>query len=189
MLAVNPNLTPDALEAALKSSARTFPGTCDQCGAGLLDANAAVVVAAGGTPPAPTPTPPTPTPPPGSVITTETEPNNSIAQANAITASTAIVAKMGSNSDTDYYSVSLPARGRMEVTLTMASARADYDLLVLSSDGRVIAQSIKGAGRIDRVSLQNRGNSAAPLLVRVLYYSGPSGETTGAYGLKVGFGR
>jgi len=189
MLAVNPNLTPDALEAALKSSARTFPGTCDQCGAGLLDANAAVVVAAGGTPPAPTPTPPTPTPPPGSVITTETEPNNSIAHANAITASTAIVARMGSNSDTDYYSVSLPARGRMEVTLTMASARADYDLLVLSPDGRVIAQSIKGAGRIDRVSLQNRGNSAAPLLVRVLYYSGPSGETTGAYGLKVGFGR
>ena len=96
---------------------------------------------------------------------------------------------MGSNSDTDYYSLSLPARSRLEVTLTMAAARADYDLLVLSPDGRLIAQSINGAGRIDRVTLQNRGNSAAPLLVRVLYYSGPSGETAGAYGLKVGFGR
>ncbi len=190
MFAVNPNLTPDTLEAALKSSARAFPGTCDQCGTGLVDANAAVVVAAGGTPP--TPTPPTPTPPtptPGGVITTETEPNNSIAQANAISASTAIVAKMGSASDTDYYSLSLPARGRLEITLTMAAARADYDLLVLSPDGRLIAQSINGAGRIDRVTLQNRGNSAAPLLVRVLYYSGPSGDTVGAYGLRVNIGR
>ena len=73
--------------------------------------------------------------------------------------------------------------------LTMAAARADYDLLVLSPDGRLIAQSINGAGRIDRVTLQNRGNSAAPLLVRVLYYSGPSGDTVGAYGLRVNIGR
>jgi len=42
MFARNPALTPDTLEATLKSTARAFPGACSQCGAGLMDANAAV---------------------------------------------------------------------------------------------------------------------------------------------------
>ena len=42
MLAKNGALTPDDVESRLKSSARAFPATCTSCGAGIVDANAAV---------------------------------------------------------------------------------------------------------------------------------------------------
>ncbi len=44
MMAVNPNLTPAQIENILKQTARPLPGTCDTggCGAGLVDAGAAV---------------------------------------------------------------------------------------------------------------------------------------------------
>nr|AGU10519.1 Subtilase family [uncultured organism] len=60
MLAANPNLTPDEVEAKLKSSVRAFPAACSGCGAGIIDAQAAVNAALG-TASTPTPTP-TPTP-------------------------------------------------------------------------------------------------------------------------------
>jgi len=44
----NSALTPDEVESLLKSSARAFPGTCSQCGSGIVDAAAAVAAAAGG---------------------------------------------------------------------------------------------------------------------------------------------
>lgn len=49
MLAVDGSLTPNEIEATLKSTARSFPATCSQCGSGIVDAAAAV--AAVGTPP------------------------------------------------------------------------------------------------------------------------------------------
>ena len=42
MLSKNGALTPDGVESRLKSSARAFPATCTSCGAGIVDANAAV---------------------------------------------------------------------------------------------------------------------------------------------------
>ena len=45
MLAKNPQLTPDQVEGALKSTSRAFPAACAQCGAGIVDANAAVSIA------------------------------------------------------------------------------------------------------------------------------------------------
>lgn len=47
MLSVNPNLTPAQVEAGLKNTARVFPATCSQCGAGIVNARAAVVAAGG----------------------------------------------------------------------------------------------------------------------------------------------
>lgn len=47
MLSANPSLTPDQVESLLKSSARAFPATCSQCGAGIVDATAAVNAALG----------------------------------------------------------------------------------------------------------------------------------------------
>jgi serine protease len=63
MLAKNPALTPDEVEAKLKASARAFPAACSGCGAGIVDAAAAVNAAGGssGSTPAPAPAP-TPTP-------------------------------------------------------------------------------------------------------------------------------
>ena len=62
MLSANPNLTPDNVASILKSTARAFPAACANCGAGIVDAGAAVTaaLAAGGTTTTPTPTP-TPT--------------------------------------------------------------------------------------------------------------------------------
>jgi serine protease len=48
MYAANPSITPDEVESALKSTARAFPGSCSQCGTGIVDAAAAVVEAQGG---------------------------------------------------------------------------------------------------------------------------------------------
>jgi serine protease len=66
MLSANPNLTPDDVAAKLKSTARAFPAPCSGCGAGIVNAAAAVNAALGsGTTATPTPTPtpaPTPTP-------------------------------------------------------------------------------------------------------------------------------
>ncbi len=51
LYAVKPTMTPDQVESILKSTARSFPATCGQCGAGIVDAAAAVTAASGVTPP------------------------------------------------------------------------------------------------------------------------------------------
>jgi serine protease len=48
MLSKNPLLTPDNIESILKTTARAFPGTCNQCGTGIVNALAAVNAAVGG---------------------------------------------------------------------------------------------------------------------------------------------
>jgi serine protease len=45
MLSLNPNLTPAQVETILKQTARPFPATCNQCGAGIVDAFAATEAA------------------------------------------------------------------------------------------------------------------------------------------------
>ena len=60
MKSANPSLTPAQIEATLKQTARPASGSCSGCGAGLVDAAAAVRAVAGGT---------DPTPQPGDVIT------------------------------------------------------------------------------------------------------------------------
>jgi subtilisin family serine protease len=42
MFSANPGLKPGQVKQLLKSSARAFPATCSQCGAGIVDAGAAV---------------------------------------------------------------------------------------------------------------------------------------------------
>jgi serine protease len=46
MFSVKPTLTPAQVESILKSTARAFPATCSQCGAGMVNATAAVSAAA-----------------------------------------------------------------------------------------------------------------------------------------------
>ena len=47
ILEAKPNATPDQVETILKNTTRSFPGTCNQCGTGIVDADAAVVSAQG----------------------------------------------------------------------------------------------------------------------------------------------
>jgi len=48
MIGLQPSLTPDQVETALKSTARAFPATCSSCGAGIADADQALASLAPG---------------------------------------------------------------------------------------------------------------------------------------------
>jgi serine protease len=173
MLSKNPNLTPDEVEAKLKSSARAFPAACSGCGAGIVDA-AAAVNAVSATTPAPAP------------AASDAEPNNTIGTANAVTTSgTVINGTMGSSSDTDYFLVQVPAGKTLTATLTPGASTADYDLFVYNSAGTALATSQNGAGSIDAVSSVNGTSASVARYVRVKYYSGGTGATNGKYALKL----
>lgn len=48
LYAMDDSLSPDQIESILKNSSRAFPGTCNQCGTGIVDAAAALALANGG---------------------------------------------------------------------------------------------------------------------------------------------
>ena len=172
MLAKNPNLTPDDVAAKLKSSARAFPASCSGCGAGILNASAAIDAATGtggGT---------------GTTIS-ETESNNTISTANSVTTTgTTVNGTMASSTDTDYFVVQLPAGKTLTSTLTPNST-SDYDLYIYNASGTQITSSTNGAGAADSASVINNGTTAAGVYVRVVYYSGGTGSTSGKYTLKL----
>ncbi|WP_026354979.1 S8 family peptidase [Massilia niastensis] len=172
MLAVNTNLTPDDIEAKLKSTARAFPASCSGCGTGIVDATAAVDSASTVTPPGPT--------------VNETESNNTTGTANLVgTTGTTVNGAMGSTSDTDYFRVDLPAGKTLSSVLTPGSGTADYDLYVYNSAGTQLGKSENGAGVADTVNSANTGSTTATRYVRVVYYSGGTGATNGKYTLKL----
>jgi serine protease len=137
MLSAKPGATPDQIKAALQSSARAFPGTCSQCGSGILDAAAAVaaITGTGGLP-----------------TVNETESNGSIASANTVSAPANVNGTIGSTSDTDYFKVTLPAGKTLSATLTMGNSSTDFDLYVKNSAGTTLAKSEKAAGQVDSTS-------------------------------------
>jgi serine protease len=174
MLAKNPNLTPDEVEARLKSSARAFPASCSGCGAGIVDASAAVDAATGVTPPA------------GPTIS-ETESNNTMSTANSVTTTgTTVNGTMSSSTDTDYFLVQVPAGKTLSATLT-PNASSDYDLYIYNSAGTLLAKSENGTGAVDAASSANTGSTSSARYVRVVYYSGGTGSTSGKYTLKLGW--
>jgi serine protease len=169
MLAKNPNLTPDDVEAKLKSSARAFPAACSGCGAGIVDASAAVDAATGVTPP----------------TISETESNNTISTANSVaTAGTTVNGTMSTTTDTDYFVVQLPAGKTLSATMTPNST-SDYDLYIYNSAGTLLSYSENGTGAIDSASSANTGGTTSARYVRVVYYSGGTGATSGKYTLKL----
>ncbi|QNM97337.1 S8 family peptidase [Chitinimonas koreensis] len=169
MIAAKPTLTPDQVESLLKSSARPFVASCSGCGAGMLDAYAAVQAAIGGTTPTPT--------------TSETESNNTLATANAVAAAGTLNATIGSTSDTDYFKVSLPAGKTLTATMTPGKSSVDYDLYLYNASGTQVAKSELGAGKVDTASVKNTGSATATYYARVVYYSGGTGATNGKYTL------
>jgi serine protease len=177
MLSKNPNLTPDEVEAKIKSSARAFPAACSGCGTGIVDAAAAVNAAIGTT---------TTTPAPTGGTQNEVESNNSISTANAVaTSGTLVNGTIASNADVDFFSVQVPAGKTLSASLTAATSTADYDLYVYDSWGTVLAKSLNGAGSIDAISLTNTSAATAARYVQVRYYGGPNGATSGKYTLKL----
>jgi len=170
MLAKNPNLTPDDVEARLKSSARAFPATCSGCGAGIVDASAAVDAATGTT---------------TGTTMSETESNDTISTANSVTTSgTTVNGTMGTTADTDYFAVQVPAGKTLTATLTPNST-SDYDLYIYNSAGSLVTSSTNGTGSVDSASASNTGTTTVGAYVRVVYYSGGTGSTSGKYTLKL----
>jgi len=173
MLSVNSALTPDQVTQILQSTARAFPATCSQCGSGIVNANAAVDAALGGGPG------PGPGPGPGTV--NEVEPNNSRAASQLIsTDNTTVNGTIGSNSDIDYYRLTLPAGGTLVTTLT-PNASSDYDLCVYNSSGTLLDCSENAGSAVDTVTVTNTGTSAFVRYVRVVRWSGGTGATNGRY--------
>jgi len=174
MLSAKPTLTPDQVTSILQSSARAFPATCSQCGSGIVNASAAVDAALGGT-----------TPPPTGTTINEIEANNSRATAQAIAAAnTTVNGTMGSRTDTDYFSVSLPA-GKTLTSVLAPNGSSDYDLFVYNSSGTLLASSERGTGLTDTVTVANTGSAATTRYVRVVFWSGGTGATSGRYTLNM----
>jgi serine protease len=170
MLAKNPALTPDDIEAKLKSSSRAFPASCSGCGAGIVDASAAVDAATGTG---------------GGTTQSEVESNNTTATANVVaTTGTTVNGNMGTTTDTDYFKVTLPAGKTLASTLT-PNASSDYDLYIYNSAGTQVTSSTNGTGAIDSASVINNGTTSTTVYVRVVYYSGGTGATSGTYTLKL----
>jgi serine protease len=171
MLAKNPNLTPDEVEARLKSSARAFPASCSGCGVGIVDASAAVDAATGSTSSGPT--------------VAETESNNTLGTANTVsTSGTTVNGAFSSSSDTDYFVVQLPAGKTLNAVMTPNSS-SDYDVYIYNSTGTQLAKSENGSGAVDSAASANTGSATAARYVRVVYYSGGTGSTNGKYTLKL----
>jgi serine protease len=182
MLSRNPALTPDEVEARIRSSAaaRGFPVSCAQCGAGIVDANAAVDAALGTSTTAPAPGP---APTLGTLA--ELESNNTIATAQALSGRLLLVnGSMASATDVDHFRIGIEPGRTLLVTLT-PNASSDYDLIAYNSAGILVAQSTLGAGVADSVSLLNSGSAAISVTLRVGYFSGGTGSPAGSYALKL----
>jgi serine protease len=164
MLAKNPNLTPDEVEARLKATVRAFPAACSGCGAGIVDAAAAVTsVTATVAVVAPT--------------QNEVESNNYISNANAVTASGTIVnGSLSTTTDNDYFVVQVPAGKTLTATLTQGSTALDYDLYAYNASGMQLAQSTNGAGVSDAVSVANTATATQARYIRVRYHAGGAGK-------------
>jgi serine protease len=169
MLSLKPTLKPDEVTFLLQSTSRNFPVACFvRCGAGILNARAAVDAATGS--------------PPGIV---EVGPNDSIATAQAVpNANTIVNSTISSSADSDYVRASLPAGGRMYVTL-IPNPNSDYDLQIYDSAGTLLSVSRQGTGVVDNAILTNTGGAAATYYARVVYFSGGTGATNGKYALRL----
>lgn len=114
----------------------------------------------------------------------ETESNNTIATANAITQScTTASANMSTSTDVDYFAITVPAGKTLTATMT-PNATSDYDLKLYNSAGTELASSVKGTGQADVVTRANTGSTAVTWYAKVYYYSGGTGSSSGTYTLK-----
>ncbi|UXH79482.1 S8 family peptidase [Roseateles amylovorans] len=163
LYSAKPTATPDQITAALKSSARAFPGTCNQCGSGLLDANAAITAILSGTG--------------GGTTISEVEPNNNRSAAQVIAAPGTINGGLSATTDTDYFRISLPAGKTLSASLAMGST-IDYDLYLQNSRGSQLRSSELGNGQTDNFTYTNSGTAAITLYLRVAYYGGGASSYT-----------
>lgn len=168
MLSRNASLSPDQVTSTLKATARPFPAACTPCGAGIVNASAAVdAVPAAVTPPVAT--------------VAEIESNNSTRAAQVIATPALLTGTLSSKSDTDYFKTTVSAGGRLVGTLT-PNGTSNYNLSAYNAAGKLLGSSSQGTGLKDVFTVTNTGTTAATVYWRVVYASGATG-TAGTYTL------
>jgi serine protease len=102
MAAVNSTVLPANMASLMRSTARAFPGSCTGCGAGIVDAEQAIIAARG--------------------LRLEKEPNDTLAQAqylNVFPARVRGTLQPASPQNVDIYSLNLAASTTLQTTLTL----------------------------------------------------------------------
>lgn len=117
-------------------------------------------------------------------LNNETEPNDSRAAANPVTAPRPMNGTMGSSTDNDYFVVDLPT-GKSLLSRLAPNASSDYDLYVYDAAGALLGRSELGTGAVDQVTVSNNSGATVKRYVRVRYYSGGTGATSGKYTLQL----
>jgi hypothetical protein len=65
------------------------------------------------------------------------------------------------------------------------NASSDYDLYLYNTSGTQLASATAGTGAVDTITRTNTGSTAVTWTVRVRYYSGGVGSTSGKYTLNL----
>jgi serine protease len=171
MLARNPNLTPDEIETLIKSNARAFPSSCSGCGAGIVNATASVNAVLLGSAVSPD--------------STETEPNNTLAQAQAISSiPVRILGTIATTSDVDMYAVQVLPGQTVKARL-MANVGSNYSLAMRNAKNVVVASSARAQGLTDVVTWTYKGTTATTFYLIVTRVSGGVGSVEGTYTLEI----
>ena len=173
LLARRPTLLPYETETLLRSMVRTFPAACASCGTGIVDAAALTQKAflSANT---------------NVSNVTESEPNNTHASAQSITASAArIQGIVNPTKDLDIYKVTLPVGATLLARL-IPQQDANIDLEVRNLAGTLLTSGGNlGVGRVDSVSYANKGKAPVDVYVRATWKSGGTGSVNGAYTLEL----
>jgi serine protease len=169
MLGANGLLPMSSLASILQATSRPFPGTCSQCGTGIVDATKAVQSAIAFTP--------------------EHEPNNTMGTAQVLTVSPADVygAINDGNSDNDHYLLPLPA-GQTLTAILDNRGTIDMNLYFYNSNtGQVLGGSATPIGGADeKITYVNTSGKQMWITLRVLRGAGaPAGNGAQKYKLMV----
>lgn len=163
MLWANPSLTPDQVRSHLTGTARPFPGTCTGCGAGIVDASAAVAVVND-----------------HPTLVDEAEGNAKKSKAQVLTDDPVRVAgRLNITEGNDWYKVSVPPRHQLTVVLS-PQASTGLALALEDSKDNVLDQGQRtAAGAVDTVHMSNTDQSAAKdVWVHITYAQGTVGSYT-----------
>lgn len=171
MLARNPSLTPDEVETLIKSTARAFPVACAGCGAGIVNAAAAVSAVLLGTevsPPA-----------------SEAEPNDTLVRAQGVSSlPVRVLGAMNSASDVDFYAFQILPGQTFKARL-MANVNANLSLTLRNAKNVVVASSARAQGLTDTVTWTYKGTTPSTFYLQVTRVSGTVGTVEGSYTLEI----
>ena len=168
MLSANPALTPAEVGLRIAASARVAPGVCAQCGRGIVDAAAAVALAAA------------PAGADNAPVVAEVEPNDLRATANLL-ASGAITVQGGLTGridEEDWFRVSVASGAALTATLEPTQ---DFDLALVDANGATLASSARSGNQVEVVAWRNVGTAAQAVYVHVTDY----GHASGTYRLRL----